>query len=302
MQDLVEEFLVWAQIEKGLSSNTIKNYQMDLHNFVSFVGNMSIKDITQHTVEDYVIVLSEVLQPRSVNRHISSIHALIRYAIRANYLLDDPLENFKSPKLAKPLPKVLSIEQMQEFLTLPDLNFSDYPHTAKYLRDQAVLEMLYACGARVSELCNLRPEDVFKIETTSVVRLYGKGSKERIVPVNDKAILVLEDYMKTARNKLLQKCKSTPENVLFYNLRGQPISRQNVWEIVKTRNSTTTKLPDVTPHTLRHSFATHLLECGADIRSIQELLGHESITTTQIYTHISTYQLQEVYRMCHPRA
>jgi integrase/recombinase XerD len=294
---LVKEYLYFIQIEKGLSSNTFKAYSRDLSSFALFLNtDVQVESVDIHTVEDYILQLSEFISARSINQHISALKQMFKYAVQHDIISDDIFLDFKFPKLPHHLPQVLSIAEMQKLLD--EMAHYDDVHSVAEL---ALLEVLYASGARVSEACALTPSSIKDFGDYKVLQVVGKGNKERIIPLNTRAVTALEKYLDVSRPVLLKRCKIRPSDAIFLNRRGQQLSRQSSWQIVKDWCAKIIERNDITPHTFRHSFATHLLEGGADIRSVQELLGHVSINTTQIYTHISREHLRQVYDEAFPR-
>ncbi|MHB8157946.1 MAG: site-specific tyrosine recombinase XerD, partial [Desulfocucumaceae bacterium] len=229
--------------------------------------------------------------PATISRRLAALKSLFRFLINEERIEIDPTENLESPKKTQKLPRVLTTGEVDQLLEQPQTG------TVAGLRDKAMLELLYATGIRVSELVDLEKRDISLKE--GYIRCLGKGSKERIVPMGDMAVHYMEAYLQRSRVKLIGKANS---DALFLNHRGGRITRQGFWKIVKKYASRSNIQKDITPHTLRHSFATHLLENGADLRAVQELLGHADISTTQIYTHLTKKRLKEVYKSSHPRA
>ncbi len=284
------------------------NYRRDLDRFIDFMGSRSITSATPNDVEAFVRELSigrdghRPLAPSSVARCLSAVRSFFKWAVREQIVEVDPTGRIRGPKAAEDLPKALTVAEVE--LLLGSAGVGD---DARALRDRALLEFLYGTGARVSEavglavddvaLASSRVEDDFEI---SLVRLWGKGRKERIVPLGSYAVMALEAYLVRGRPELAKRGSGTP--ALFLNLRGRPLSRQSAWEIIQRAAGAANLLKEISPHTLRHSFATHMLEGGASVREVQELLGHASVATTQIYTRMSPQLLSEVYRSTHPRA
>jgi integrase/recombinase XerD len=285
----LEAFLDGLAVERGLSNNTIEAYQRDLRQHLEMVA---ARGITQPSTvqESHVILYLGRLRrsgaaPATVMRKVSALRSFYRYLVREEIIAADPCANLPAPQLLRRLPNVLSIEDVQRLLTQPD------PSKPRGLRDRAMLEMLYATGLRVSELVALRRGDVNM--DLRLLRCVGKGSKERIVPVGRPALRALRAYLDSRRD-------ASP--VLFLGNKGKPLTRVAFWRVIGRYARQAGIQTPISPHTLRHSFATHMLEGGADLRAIQELLGHANIVTTQIYTHISVDRLREVYRAYHPRA
>ena len=296
----VDDYLQHVIVEKGLSANTVAAYRRDLARFTGWCDDHGVTDlttVTAATLGDFVTWASrdEGLSATSVRRNVSSIKGLFKYLGAEGELTVDPTDDLASPAVPMKLPKALSVETTVAMVESCD------PTTVLGLRDRALLEFLYSCGARISEAVSLTP-DALDLQDRSVL-LRGKGGKQRRVPLGSYAIDALEAYMVRSRPALLAARKSTgpvPREV-FLNARGGVLSRQSAWGIVSAA-AESAGATDVSPHTLRHSFATHLLEGGADVRVVQELLGHASVTTTQIYTHVTIDRLREVYTESHPRA
>ncbi len=295
MKEHVRSYLNYLKIEKNASSNTVASYKLDLRRYHEFLLQHSAADlavIQQKHISQFLRTLYDLgLAPRSIARNISSLKMFHKFLVREGISKIDPTQNVDTPKLAKTLPDVLSQDEMESIL--------DQPNTAERLgiRDKAVLETLYATGIRASELITLKLSNIYKEE--GVVRVFGKGSKERLVPIGRPALEWIDRYTGQVR-AVLAKNRSGQE-VVFLNARGKPMSRMTVWNIVNTYALKSGIKKDVHPHTIRHSFATHLLEGGADLRAVQEMLGHADISTTQIYTHIDREYLKEVHKTFHPR-
>jgi integrase/recombinase XerD len=290
LEALVEEFLRYLQVERGLAENTLSAYAADLRHFVE---TMAQEPLCRQTVEQYRLRLgTSDLQPRSVARKVSALRMLLRFAYREGYVEGDFGSGLQTPKLPKRLPKVLSIPEMERLLEFPE---EDDPMA---LRDRALFELMYACGLRVSELATLSLQDVDLTE--GYLRCFGKGSKERVLPVGGAAQRSLTAYLERGRPKQARSGSSV--SALFLSARGKPLERVAIWKILKKRSLEAGLAAPPSPHVLRHSFATHLLEGGADLRSIQELLGHASISTTEIYTHVGRDVIKEIYVQAHPRA
>lgn len=295
MDRYLQAFLDYVTIERGLSRNTVQAYEDDLKAYAHFLQAEGIVDIL-HVNSDVISRFMFFEKDRSLSaatlaRRISCIKTLYKFFTREGFIKENVTELMQSPKLWKRIPAVLNVEEVKRIVEYPDL------HTTQGLRDRALLETMYAAGLRVSEAASFTLNSLNA--EVGFVRVKGKGSKERIVPIGNKAIHFLQRYTKEARPRFLKK-KESP--YLFLNKNGTPLSRQSIW---KTIAAITRKLrikKEVTPHTLRHSFATHLLEGGADLRSVQEMLGHTDIATTQIYTHVNKKRLVQVYQQFHPRA
>jgi len=291
--ELLRDFLTYLSVEKGLSKNTIESYSIDLKKFQDFLSlkNKNFASFTRADVVDFIETLrNKGYSISSTCRFISSIKSLCKYLIIENVIKEDPSENLLTPKRWERLPKSLTVSEVRSFLEL------DTPiDKPTMMRDSVMLELLYSSGLRVSELVSLKVEDI-NLEA-GFIRVLGKGSKERVVPVNIRAIGRLRGYLNKARQEILKKRQSS---YLFVTGRGRSLTRQRFWQTIKTLGRK--KGIDLSPHTLRHSFATHLLEGGADLRSVQKMLGHSDISTTQIYTKVTTERLKKVYTKHHPRA
>ncbi|MFH1037999.1 MAG: site-specific tyrosine recombinase XerD [PVC group bacterium] len=290
----LDEFIRYLDVERGLSPNTTCSYRTDLEKFITFLsrkGPGGLAAVERDDVMDFLLAEKDRgLTPRSLSRTLVSIRMLFRFLTLEGYLRRDVTEVVESPRLWKILPQVLSIAEVESLLGQPDLS------TPLGLRDRAVLELLYASGLRASELIGLRVDDVNL--QSGFVRAWGKGARERIVPLGRKAARALSDYLEWSRPLLLKKSAS-PD--LFLSRQGKHFTRQWLWCLVKTYLRRAGIKKKAGPHTLRHSFATHLLSQGADLRVVQELLGHSNISTTQIYTHVDRERLKEVHRRFHPR-
>lgn len=279
LMQILSEYLEFLDIERGLSQNTIAAYQNDLEHFFEFCNAENISDINRSNLNSYVLDLREKnLAPTSVTRKIASLRGFFKWACANDFLTQNPTLTLEQPKTPKKLPKVLSIEEIQEILR-EDLTSIQ----------RLIVELLYGCGLRVSELVNLKTNDVDL--NSSYLRCQGKGSKERIVPIGSKAKEALAEYYKT-RDFLVKKFDISGK-ILFVTDSGNFLNRQEVYNFIHEQGKKIHK--NISPHTLRHSFATHLLENGADLRIVQELLGHADVSTTQLYTHISKKRLKEVY-------
>ncbi len=287
-------FLAYLRVEKGLASNTIVSYQRDLSKFAVYAQGRGLKvGVTNRlAVRDFLQSLyKQGLQARSVARHLSALRHFFRFLVRERIVSQDPTAEVDSPRTGISLPKFLGMADVEALLQQPD------PSTAMGLRDKAMLELLYATGMRVSELTGLKLEELdLKL---GILRCVGKGSKERLIPVGKSALAAVEAYIQRGRPQLLKRGRA-PQ--LFVNNFGSPLSRIGFWKILRKYGRTAAIARPLTPHVVRHSFATHLLERGADLRSIQLLLGHSDISTTQIYTHVLKERLKQVYQAHHPRA
>jgi integrase/recombinase XerD len=295
MRIFLKEYLSVLKLEKNLSDNTVKSYENDVSSLIGFLEEHNIDDpsrVTPNNLNNFFKLLKETgLTSSSAARYYSSIKGFLNYLFLNKYINENPIEKVSPPKLSKNLPPVLSIEEVEAILSKP--NTED----KLGLRDKAVLETFYACGVRVSELINLKKSDLFFKE--EIIRVFGKGSKERIVPIGLSAVKWINEYLAKSRPLLEKKLKS--ENYIFLNNRGTKLSRMGAWKIVDRYVKEAGINKDVHPHTFRHSFATHLLEGGADLRAVQEMLGHSDISTTQIYTHIDREFIKQVHKDFHPR-
>ena len=296
MNDQLSDFIHFMTVERGLSENTIVSYKRDLQNYLSFLMTheqlTDISDVTRLHIIHYLKQLKEEGKSSKTSvRHLSSIRSFHQFLLREKVTKDDPSWNIETQKTERTLPKVLSLGEVEKLLDTPNKkNPFDY-------RDKAMLELLYATGIRVSEMLDLTLADVHL--TMGFIRCFGKGRKERIVPIGEAAASAIEEYIEKGRSKLLKKQLS---DALFLNHHGKKMSRQGFWKNLKKRAIEAGIQKELTPHTLRHSFATHLLENGADLRAVQEMLGHADISTTQIYTHVTKTRLKDVYHKFHPRA
>ncbi|MEW6380848.1 MAG: site-specific tyrosine recombinase XerD [bacterium] len=294
METDVKLFFNHLVIEKGLADNTIASYRQDLQSFLQFLAGKKIGSLDQVKKVDIMDYLLELknrgICARSHARHLVSIRQLYRFLIIEGRIGSDPTMNISFPKTWQKLPDVLSYSQVEDLLAQPN-------ETSLGIRDKAMLELLYATGLRVSELINLTVKSV-NLEAGFLL-CQGKGSKERLIPVGTSARECVKKYCATARAQLLQDNRT---DLLFLNRFGHKLSRQGFWKILKEYAEQAGIQQTITPHTLRHSFATHLLENGADLRSVQAMLGHASISTTQIYTHVTMDKIRELYFKHHPRA
>ncbi len=295
MNIFLKEYLADLGLEKNLSKNTIESYRNDLSSLFRFLENYNINDPSEVNYENLIAFFKALkdtgLNSRSAARYYSSIKGFFKYLLANKYIISNPIEKVSPPKLAKNLPPVLSVNEIDAILSKPDIE------DKLGLRDRAVLETFYACGVRVSELINLKISDLFLKE--EVIRVLGKGSKERFIPIGSSAINWINKYLIKSRPMLEKKMKSG--NYLFINGRGGKLSRMGIWKIVDRYVREAGIQKEVHPHTFRHSFATHLLEGGADLRAVQEMLGHADISTTQIYTHIDREYIKQVHKEFHPR-
>ncbi len=298
MQESVERFLNYISVERGVSAHTLAAYRNDLHQLVEFLSSgervteSGWEDVDPGALASYALDLRERAYSDATRaRKLASVRSFFGFMVEEGALPSDPSENISTPRLGRSLPEVLTEEEVERLLSAPD---GDSPDDA---RDRAMLELLYACGLRVSELVSLDVEDI-DLEQ-GFVRCFGKGSKERIVPVHPQAAHVLGAYLTRDRTRLAAK---KPTKAAFLSKKGARLSRQGFWYILRGLARRAGLEGRVTPHTLRHSFATHLLRGGAPLRHVQELLGHASITTTQVYTHLTSEHVRDEYQRAHPRA
>ncbi len=291
----ISSFLTHVRVEKGLSPNTVTAYRQDLAKFALFAQKrkLALAAVSKDDLVDFLAALyRQKLESKSVARNLVTLRNFFRFAQMNELLAEDPSINLESPKIRRSLPGYLRLEEVDKLLQQPDAK------TALGLRDRAMLEVLYSTGLRVSELVSLRVND---LDTkVGCVRCIGKGDKERLVPVGKKALAMVDKYLVEARAELLAKAPAVP--TLFLNRRGRGLSRVGVWKILSAYGRRAGLRMALTPHMLRHSFATHLLERGADLRSVQLMLGHADISTTQIYTHVVEERLKQIYKAHHPRA
>ena len=291
----ISSFLIHVKVEKGLAANTVSAYRRDLSKFSEFAKKrkLSLEAVSRDDLVDFLAGLyRQKLESKSVARHLVSLRNFFRFSQMQELIPSDPSVNLESPKIRRSLPGYLRLEEVERLLAQPDSK------TPFGLRDRAMLEVLYSAGLRVSELVGLRVSD---LDTkVGCVRCIGKGDKERIVPIGKKALAVVDGYLHAARPRLLGKVAGSP--TLFVNQRGGALSRVGVWKILSAYGRRAGLRVPLTPHMLRHSFATHLLERGADLRSVQLMLGHADISTTQIYTHVVEERLKQIYKAHHPRA
>jgi integrase/recombinase XerD len=288
------EFLEFLRVEKGLAANSVTSYRRDLVDFLDFLHHekRKLRAIHREDIRRHLRSLYErKLAPRSVARHLVTLRSFFRFLTKDGSMGVDPTADFEVPHVGMTLPKYMSTGEVEALLQQPD------PSTPLGLRDKAMLELLYATGLRVSELVGLSWSDLEA--NLGVLRCRGKGSKERLIPVGKSALRAVEDYVRQGR-PALAKGRNSP--FLFLNHRGGGLSRVGFWQLIVRYGRAARILTDISPHELRHSFATHMLERGADLRSVQIMLGHSDISTTQIYTHVLKERLKQVYQEHHPRA
>jgi integrase/recombinase XerD len=322
-EELVESFLNYLIVECGLSENTIKGYKSDLRNFSNYLKNKGIKrfqDLHANMIINYIE--KEKVRPHinkgkkerglsenSISRSLVTIKMFYKYMVMEGKISKNPMSSINSPKLQKHLPEVLhyqAIEEMlkatEKMLKTKDCNKKLGMREKLAIRDKAILELMYATGARVSEVASVKVDWVNLDLNYGYIRCQGKGSKQRIVPIGNKAIESVKKYLQEVRPSLIKHKEDEDKKILFLSRTGERLGRENIWELVKKYAKRADIKSNVSPHTLRHSFATHLLEGGADLRSVQEMLGHANISTTQIYTHIDRKYLKSVHQKFHPRA
>jgi integrase/recombinase XerD len=293
----ISSFVMHVRVEKGLSANTVSAYRRDLVKFEGFAKKrkLELENVSRDDLVDFLAGLyREKLESRTVARHLVTLRNFFRFAQIQELITADPSINLESPKIRRSLPGYLRLDEVEKLLNQPD------PKTALGIRDRAMLEVLYSTGLRVSELVSLRVSDLDG--KTGCLRCIGKGDKERIVPVGRKALGMVDKYLREGRPELRRQAKAVHGPTLFVNRRGANLSRVGVWKILSAYGRRAGLRVALTPHMLRHSFATHLLERGADLRSVQLMLGHADISTTQIYTHVVEERLKQVYKAHHPRA
>lgn len=296
-KDALDDYLQFLRVERQLAANTLLSYERDLKSYLQYLKEVeqldSLRNVERIHILNHLSHLKETtMSSRTVARHISSIRSFHQFLIRERVVDKDPTVHLEMPQMDKKLPNVLSIEEVDALIETPDTS------KANGVRDQAMLELLYASGMRVSECISLDMEDVNL--TMGFVRCFGKGGKERIIPLGKSALSSCKTYLSGARSELAKAGITT--DALFINQRGKRLTRQGFWKLLKQHAQKAGIQKELTPHTLRHSFATHLIENGADLRAVQEMLGHADISTTQIYTHVSKTRLKDVYSQFHPRA
>ncbi len=290
----VRTFLNSLRVEKGLADNTLQAYRRDIEKFAAFARQrkLSTQTVQRGDVVDFLGSLyRKGLDSRSVARHLVTIRNFFRFALIEGHINDDPAATIESPKFRQSLPEFLSVGEVDRLLGQPDTN------SVTGIRDRAMIELMYSCGLRVSELCGLRVADLQREE--GCLRCVGKGNKERLVPVGRQALEVLQRYLQEARPKLMREGSSP---FLFLGQTGRGMNRVAFWKLLRDYGRKAGLRRSLAPHMLRHSFATHLLDRGADLRSVQMMLGHSDISTTQIYTHVVEERLKQVYKAHHPRA
>lgn len=295
LENLIKEYIIYLNVERGLAKNSISSYLHDLKLYLGYLNKNNINspdNISRNDILNFLLELkAKGMMSSSRARILAALKGFHKFMVRENFTENNPSFDITSPKIEKKLPQFLSIEEVERILSAVK------KRDTIGLRDKAILELLYGTGMRISEMTHLNQEDFDK--DLGFMKCLGKGGKERIVPVGSEAIKAVNDYLKLARSKLTTGFR---ESALFLNSRGRRLTRQGCWKILKKYGEKAGLEKRIYPHILRHSFATHLLENGADLRAVQEMLGHSSISTTQIYTHISQRRLKEVYYKTHPRA
>ena len=294
MQDAIDEYLHFIKVERGLSANTQENYRRDLVKYQHYLESIGItmwSEVDRFVIMNFLKVLrDEDKASSSIVRMMSTLRQFHLFLRQENLTQDNPMQHIDSPKRKEHLPDTLTLKEVETLIETPDVN------TPLGLRNRAILETMYATGLRVSELIALKKDDLHL--SIGLIQTIGKGNKERVIPIGDIAAEWLNRYFAESRPELIRQ-RDVPE--VFVNFHGQKLTRQGIWKNIKAIVKEAGIDKDVTPHTLRHSFATHLLENGADLRMVQELLGHSSISTTQIYTHVTKKRVSEVYQKYFPR-
>ncbi|ABO49634.1 tyrosine recombinase XerD subunit [Desulforamulus reducens MI-1] len=296
MERWLDEFIHYLAVERGLAQNTLASYRIDLSQYLDHLKKQGVSSLTQadrnHILSHLYKLQKDGKAPATISRHLAALKHFYRFLVSDGAVSEDYTVSLESPKLKQRLPHVLSTEEVENLLCQPQLS------DPAGLRDKAMLELIYATGIRVSEMVSLNLPDV-ELDM-GYIKCFGKGAKERIIPLGSVAIRYIREYLERSRVKLTKG--KTEHQALFVNVQGKRLTRQGFWKIIKKYAKEGRINKPITPHTLRHSFATHLLENGADLRAVQEMLGHADISTTQIYTHLTKLRLREVYTKAHPRA
>lgn len=295
MEQLVDTYLLHLKVERGLAQNTLDSYRRDLTKFILYLRRLGVNAL-EHVERREILAFMEDLHNNgraaaTISRNLAAIRSFFGFLNQENLVDKNPSSELDSPKIPKRLPNIMTVKQVAKLLEQPDVK------SPSGLRDKAMLELLYATGIRVSELVDLSLVDVNL--DMGFLRCLGKGSKERIIPMGKTAVKSVHTYLQKGRGKLI---RDSQEQAVFVNFHGRRLTRQGFWKILKKYVRQAGFTGDITPHTLRHSFATHLLENGADLRAVQEMLGHSDISTTQIYTQVTAIRLRDVYQQYHPRA
>ncbi|HKJ06300.1 MAG TPA: site-specific tyrosine recombinase XerD [Flavobacteriaceae bacterium] len=292
---ILNDYTLYLKLEQGLSTNSILSYERDVKKLIFFLEeneyNISPRKINSKTIQEFYYQESKKINPRSQARLLSGLRNFFNFLIFENYREDNPTDLLEAPKTGRKLPDTLSLVEIDQLISSIDLS------TETGERNRTIIETLYSCGLRVSELINLKISDIFYEE--GLLKVTGKGNKERYVPLNPNLIKYLNNYIKLIRSSI--KVYKGHEDIVFLNRRGKKLTRNMIYTIIKNAAVDCGLKKQISPHTFRHSFATHLLERGADLRAIQQMLGHESITTTEIYTHLDKSFLKEVVKSYHPR-
>lgn len=298
MRKALNDFLTFLSVEKGASANTVAAYRNDLQQLADFIGTLS-KDswgsVDRSAIQDFILDMKQRgYSETSVARKVAATRSFYAFLSAEGMVQNNPTEGLTSPRVGKTLPKAISPNEVDELLEQPAMR-----NTPEAKRDRAMLELLYATGMRVTELVSLDITSVNADERQPFVRCLGKGAKERTIPIHDQAFDALKDYLDEGRPMLL---RAKDEPALFLNRRGERLTRQGFWLILKGYAKSANLGSEITPHTLRHSFATHMLRGGMPLRNVQEMLGHANISTTQVYTHLTSEHVREVYEKAHPRS
>ena len=292
----IKDFANYLKIERGLQHNTVVNYQLDVEKLQQYLDDFKIEvsplKISVEAIREFIYDFSKSANARSQARLISGLKSFFDYLVFEDLREDNPMVLIEAPKIGRKLPDTLSLKEIDQLLDAIDLS------SGQGQRNKAIIELLYGCGLRVSELVNLRISDLYFEE--SFINVVGKGDKQRFVPISDYTIKYIELYQKHIRNH--QQIAAGHEDILFLNRRGKQLSRAMIFTVIRTLANKANIKKKISPHTFRHSFATHLLENGADLRAIQQMLGHESITTTEVYMHLNQSHLRETIEKFHPRA
>lgn len=299
-QHILEDFKNYLKIERGLSQHSIDNYAFDLQKLINFLDehNLTISpiEVSHHTVTDFIYHISKEVKPRTQARIISGLRSFFNYLVFEGYRKDNPVDQIESPRLGRKLPDTLNLKDIDNLIAAIDLS-REYNGVKIGERDKVILETLYSCGLRVSELTTLKLSDLFFEE--GFIKVTGKGNKQRFVPISNSTQKLINTYIKEVRTHI--NIQPNFQDTLFLNNRGKQLTRAMIFTIIRNLAEDINLNKTISPHTFRHSFATHLLENGADLRAIQMMLGHESITTTEIYMHIDRSHLKEVLTKFHPR-
>ena len=295
LNQFLQEYLAYLRLEKNLSEQSVSSYSSDINKFLRFIfehGVTDLNNVATKLISEYFELMRDYgISSSTTSRYLSAIKGFFKYLSSQEYIEKNPVEILSTRITERKLPSVLSFLEIEVLLQTPNMN------DKLGLRDKAILELFYSCGLRVSELINLKISDLYFSD--GVIRVLGKGSKQRIIPIGSSAVKWITEYMKMLRPLLEKKMKS--ENIIFLNNRGTKLSRMGIWKIVDKYVKESKIEKEFHPHTFRHSFATHLLEGGADLRAVQEMLGHADISTTQIYTHIDREYVKQMHRDFHPR-